>query len=112
LLAAASAAGHETVAPGSYGGAPAESVHTPEYIDFLKTIARDWAELPGASAEVVPTVHPARYPVTYPKALAGRAGWHQVDLACPIGPHTWDAALAARESAGAAGDPWRQWRGA
>jgi hypothetical protein len=33
----------------------AESVHTPEYIDFLKTIARDWAKLPNASAEVVPT---------------------------------------------------------
>ena len=69
-----------------------------------KTIARDWAKLPNASAEVVPNVHPARYPATYPKALAGRAGWHQVDLACPIGPHTWDAALAASELAATAAD--------
>ena len=69
-----------------------------------KTIARDWAKLPNASAEVVPNVHPARYPATYPKALAGRAGWHQVDLACPIGPHTWDAALAASEVATTAAD--------
>jgi acetoin utilization deacetylase AcuC-like enzyme len=104
LLAAAGSAGHEIVAPRTYGTAPAESVHTPEYIDFLRTIARDWAQLPGASTEVVPNIHPARYPVTYPKALAGRAGWHQVDLACPIGPGTWDAALAATEVATTAAD--------
>ena len=99
LLAAAKAAGHAIRPPKTYGAAPAATVHTPEYLDFLQTIARDWAKLPNASAEVVPNVHPARYPATYPKALAGRAGWHQVDLACPIGPHTWDAALAASESA-------------
>ncbi len=79
-------------------------MHTPEYLDFLRTIARDWAKLPNTSPEVVPNVHPARYPATYPKALAGRAGWHQVDLACPIGPHTWEAAVAASESAASAVD--------
>src|SRR4029450_1097004 len=104
LLAAATGAKHDVIAPRSYGVAPAATVHTPDYIDFLQTISRDWAKLPGASAEVVPNVHPARYPATYPKALAGRAGWHQVDLACPIGPHTWDAALAASESAATAAD--------
>jgi acetoin utilization deacetylase AcuC-like enzyme len=104
LLAAAKGAGHEVVAATAHGAAPAETVHTPEYIDFLKTIARDWAKLPNASAEVVPNVHPAHYPATYPKALAGRAGWHQVDLACPIGPHTWEAAVAASESAATAAD--------
>ena len=104
LLAAATGAGHEVVAPHHHGTAPAASVHTPEYLDFLETIARDWAKLPNASAEVVPNVHPARYPASYPKALAGRAGWHQVDLACPIGPGTWDAALAASEAATTAAD--------
>ncbi|WP_422000658.1 histone deacetylase family protein [Reyranella sp.] len=104
LLAAATAAGHAVEAPAAHGMAPAATVHTPEYLDFLQTVARDWAKLPGASAEVVPNVHPARYPATYPRALAGRAGWHQVDLACPIGPHTWEAALAASESAATASD--------
>jgi acetoin utilization deacetylase AcuC-like enzyme len=104
LLAAAKAAGHEVDAPRAYGMAPAETVHAPEYLDFLQVAARDWAKLPTASAEVVPNVHPARYPATYPKALAGRAGWHQVDLACPIGPHTWEAALAASEVATTAAD--------
>ncbi len=104
LLGAVKAAEHEVVAPRRYGSAPAAAVHTPEYLDFLQTIARDWAALPDASPEVMPNVHPARYPATYPKALAGRAGWHQVDLACPIGPGTWDAALAASEVASTAAE--------
>lgn len=99
LLAAATGAGHEVIAPRDFGPGPAASVHTPDYIDFLQTAAREWAKLPGASDEVVPNVHPARQPATYPRALAGRAGWHQADMACPIGPHTWDAALAATEVA-------------
>ena len=102
LLAAVTAAGYAIESPRPLGVAPVAAVHTPEYIDFLQTIATDWAKLPNASAEVVPNVHPARYPATYPRALAGRAGWHQVDLACPIGPHTWAAALAASESAATA----------
>ena len=104
LLAAAQGAGHQVVAPKAYGAAPAASVHTPDYIDFLQTAAREWAKLPGASSEVVPNVHPARAHATYPKALAGRAGWHQVDMACPIGAGTWDAALASSEVAATAAD--------
>jgi len=104
LLAAAKAAGHTILPPQSYGAGPAATVHTPEYIDFLQIAAREWAKLPGASPEVVPNVHPARAHASYPKALAGRAGWHQVDLACPIGPHTWEAALAATEVAATVAD--------
>jgi acetoin utilization deacetylase AcuC-like enzyme len=104
LLAAAQGAGHEILAPRSYGAAPAATVHTADYVDFLQTAARDWAKLPGASEEVVPNMHPARAHASYPKALAGRAGWHQADMACPIGPHTWDAALASTEVAATAAD--------
>ena len=104
LLAAVKAAGHEVIAPQSHGSAPAAAVHTPQYLDFLQTIAGDWAKLPNAGPEVVPNAHPARYPATYPRALAGRAGWHQVDMACPIGPGTWAAALAASEAAATAAD--------
>jgi acetoin utilization deacetylase AcuC-like enzyme len=104
LLAAAKGAGHEILPPGSYSAAPAATVHTPEYLDFLQIAAREWAKLPGASEEVVPNMHPARAHASYPKALAGRAGWHQADMGCPIGPHTWDAALASSEVAVTATD--------
>ncbi len=104
LLAAATAAGHQILPPQEYGAAPAATVHTPDYIDFLQVAARDWAELPGAGPEVVPNMHPARAHASYPKALAGRAGWHQADMACPIGPHTWEAAVSATEVAATAAD--------
>jgi len=104
LLTAAKAAGHQILPPQAYGPGPAATVHTPEYLDFLEIAAREWAKLPGAGPEVVPNVHPARAHASYPKALAGRAGWHQVDMACPIGPHTWEAALAASEVAATAAD--------
>jgi acetoin utilization deacetylase AcuC-like enzyme len=104
LLAAATTAGHTVAAPRAYGPAPAAAIHTPEYLDFLQTAARDWAQLPGASAEVLPNVHPSRYAATYPRTLVGRAGWHQADLGCPIGPGTWSAALAASEVATTAAD--------
>ncbi|TAJ25480.1 MAG: histone deacetylase family protein [Reyranella sp.] len=104
LLAAAKAAGHQILPPKEYGAAPAATVHSADYIDFLQVAARDWAKLPGAGPEVVPNMHPARAHASYPKALAGRAGWHQADMACPIGPHTWEAALSATEVAATAAD--------
>jgi acetoin utilization deacetylase AcuC-like enzyme len=104
LLAAAQAAGHDVQPPKVYGTAPAATVHTPDYLDFLQTAAREWAKLPGASDEVVPNMHPARAHASYPKALVGRAGWHQADMGCPIGPHTWEAALASSEVAATAAD--------
>src|SRR5258708_31167032 len=76
LLAAATSAGHKIVGSKVYGATPAASVHTADYIDFLQTISREWAKLPGASAEVVPHLHPARYPPACPLAPAGPPGCH------------------------------------
>ncbi|HJQ59553.1 MAG TPA: histone deacetylase family protein [Vineibacter sp.] len=99
LLAAARAGGHTIVPPASSGLAPVLAVHTPDYVDFLQVAQREWQKLDGAGAEVVPGAHPVRHGGTYPRSIVGRAGWHQVDGACPIGPGTWAAALAASEVA-------------
>ena len=80
LLAAAKGAAHEVIAPKAFGLAPVQAIHRPEYIDFLQIAAREWAKLPGASPEVVPT--------SIPRAIrdlseeVGRAGWHRVDTGC------------------------------
>jgi len=95
LLAAAKAGGHEVVAPEDAGVGPVLAVHTPEYVDFLQVAQREWRKLEGAGPEVIPNVHPVRHGGSYPRAIVGRAGWHQVDAGCPIGPGTWEAALAA-----------------
>jgi acetoin utilization deacetylase AcuC-like enzyme len=82
------------------------AVHTRDYLDFLASAAGDWAALPGAGPEAVANIHPA------PEMLAqgarpgdgviGRVGWFTADTACPIGPGTWEACLAAAGTALAA----------
>jgi acetoin utilization deacetylase AcuC-like enzyme len=82
------------------------AVHSRDYLDFLANAARDWAAVTDAGPEAVPNIHPT------PEMLAqdarpgpgviGRTGWFTADLACPIGPGTWEACLAAAGTALAA----------
>jgi acetoin utilization deacetylase AcuC-like enzyme len=39
-----------------------------------------------------------------PAGIVGQAGWFTADAACPIGPHTWEAAFHAAAGAAAAAD--------
>jgi acetoin utilization deacetylase AcuC-like enzyme len=58
LLAGSRAAGSTIHRPASYGLTPIAAVHTPEYIEFLTHIFERWQRMEGASAEVIPNVHP------------------------------------------------------
>lgn len=92
-------------APQAFPRAALLSVHSPAYLDFLETVWPAWQALPGAGAEVVPNVHPPAgeaVPLSYPDSLAGRAGWHMADTACPIGAHSAEAARRAADTALAA----------
>ena len=102
LLRALTAAEHEILRPDGYGMAPIAAVHDAGYLDFLMHGYRQWRTLPGASAEVIPNVHPGRNMARLPKHPVARAGWYQADTACPIGEGTWDAATAAADCALAA----------
>ena len=99
LLAAAQSAGLKHVEPADYGLAPVVAVHTPEYIQFLRNIARRWGHIEGASAEVVPNIHPDRRDGAYPASAVGQAGFHMADTGCPIAAETWDSALVSAHTA-------------
>ena len=99
LLAAVRRAGHEVIAPEAYGPEPRAAVHTARYLAFLEGAHRRWSELPDASPEIVPNVHPGFCMDTYPEGVVGQAGWHQADTACPIGEHTFEGACAAADCA-------------
>jgi acetoin utilization deacetylase AcuC-like enzyme len=99
LLAALTAAGHEIVAPMRHGTAPIEAVHDAGYLDFLKSGPAAWAGLPGASAEIIPNVHPGRNMARRADHPVARAGWYQADTACPIGEGTWEGVAAAVDCA-------------
>jgi acetoin utilization deacetylase AcuC-like enzyme len=99
LLAGLEAAGAEVIGPADYGLGPVAAIHTAEYLHFLRTIHARWITLDGASDEVIPNAHPDRRAATYPDGPVGQAGWHMADTACPIGAHTWEAAVAGAQVA-------------
>ncbi len=104
LLDAALAAGLERCAPADHGLGPIAAVHSPEYLDFLAHAHRRWRRIPGASAEVIPNIHPERRDCRYPDSVAGQAGYHQADTACPIGEHSWESIRRSAHSAAEAAE--------
>lgn len=99
LLAGLVRCGIPVVEPDDFGPAPRAAVHTSAYLTFLETAHAEWSALPGASDEIIPNIHPQRFADVYPDHIVGRAGWHMADTACPIGPHTFEAACASANSA-------------
>jgi len=105
LSAALREEGHSFRARQRHGLGPIAAIHTPEYLDFLTHIHTRWQRIEGASAEVVPNVHPqGRWRVGYPASAVGQAGYHMADTACPVGEGTWTAAVASAEVALTAAD--------
>jgi acetoin utilization deacetylase AcuC-like enzyme len=99
LLQAALAAGLELLEPEDVGLEPIAAVHTPEYLQFLQNIYRRWCYIDGASAEVVPNIHPDRRDGAYPASAVGQAGFHMLDTGCPISAETWTSALISAHTA-------------
>lgn len=99
LLQAALSAGLELMEPEDAGLDPICAVHTPEYVQFLQNIYRRWCYIDGASAEVVPNIHPDRRDGAYPASAVGQAGFHMLDTGCPISAETWNSALASAHTA-------------
>lgn len=99
LLAGAKSAGCTIERPRDHGLGPVAAVHTPEYLDFLEHIFERWQRIDGASAEVIPNIHPIARNGSYPASAVGQAGYHMADTACPISGQTWQSALWSAWSA-------------
>ncbi|TIP39112.1 MAG: histone deacetylase family protein, partial [Mesorhizobium sp.] len=99
LLSGARSAGLTVERPGNHGLGPIAAVHTPEYLDFLEHIFTRWQRIEGASAEVIPNIHPIARSGSYPASAVGQAGYHMADTACPISAETWNSALWSAWSA-------------
>ncbi|AZO43648.1 histone deacetylase family protein [Mesorhizobium sp. M7D.F.Ca.US.005.01.1.1] len=99
LLAGALSAGCTIERPRDHELGPVSAVHTPEYLDFLEHIYTRWQRIEGASAEVIPNIHPIARNGSYPASAVGQAGYHMADTACPISGETWQSALWSAWSA-------------
>jgi acetoin utilization deacetylase AcuC-like enzyme len=92
LLTGAKAAGCAVERPKNHGLGPIAAIHTSEYIEFLQRIYGRWRLIDGASAEVIPNIHPIDRQGTYPASAVGQAGYHMADTSCPISEFTWESA--------------------
>ena len=99
LLAGVARLGGTVVSPPDHGLAPIAAVHPDRYLTFLQTIHGRWLRIAGASAEVIPNIHPATRSDGYPTSAVGQAGFHMTDTACPIGSQTWVSAYASAQTA-------------
>lgn len=99
LLAGALEAGLEHELTVEQGLGPISAVHSPAYIEFLMSAHERWTRRPGASAEVIPNVHPVRGRSGYPCSVDGQAGYHMADTACPISADTWEAVRLSASTA-------------
>ena len=102
LLAGAKVAGLTIERPANFGLAPIAAVHTPDYLAFLETIFTRWQRIEGASAEVIPNIHPLSRNDGYPASAVGQAGFHMADTACPISAETFGSACWSAWTATAA----------
>lgn len=91
LIAGAKAAGCAIERPMNFGLGPIAAIHTPEYIEFLQRIYERWQRIEGASAEVIPNIHPIARGGSYPASAVGQAGYHMADTSCPISAETYDS---------------------
>lgn len=88
-------------------------VHRENYVRFLRTAWHRWQALPGAGPEIIPNVHPGRHTRgglgllnrddtaadLESDHVVAEAGYYQADTACPIGEHTYAAALTSVRTA-------------
>lgn len=108
LLEACQAMGMDIVAPPFIDFASLLAVHDPGYLAFLRDGYAAWADTPDAGPEMVANHHPSAEMMAHgakaPAHIVGQVGWYAADAACPIGPHTWEAAFHAAAGAIAAAD--------
>jgi len=71
------------------------SVHTPDYVDYLQHIWREWTDAGFPSEGAVPSTFPRRLDAPIPADPRGRAGSYGFDTETPVGERTFEAALAA-----------------
>ena len=92
------------------------AVHTGDYLDFLANAVAEWDALPDKGAEVVANIHPvpemAANGARTGNHIIAKVGWYTMDLACPIGPGSWEAIKGAAGCALAAADEAAQGRSA
>jgi acetoin utilization deacetylase AcuC-like enzyme len=89
----------EILPPKSFGRAPLERVHRPDFVEFLATAWDRWSAT-GRAYDALPWMWPTRYfRRTRPDRIDGQMGYYSFDAGTPITSGTWRAAQASADVA-------------
>ena len=90
----------EILEPDDFGLEPIYQVHDQRYVDFLASCWTEWLKTEAKDYSVLlPATFALRHVARIPKSLLGRAGYYLMDLSACIVEKTYQAALAAANSA-------------
>jgi acetoin utilization deacetylase AcuC-like enzyme len=70
------------------------SVHSPDYLDYLRGGFEAWRRQGFAGTEVIPKIHPLGVGLSLTSDPEGLAGHYQRDNAAPLGEHTFTSLRA------------------
>jgi acetoin utilization deacetylase AcuC-like enzyme len=85
--------------PADFGIEPILDVHTPDYIETLKTIYKRNCEDWGVATPVFPMTFAVRKIGRKPTCVRGLLGYYAFDIFTSIGEHTWEAAYWSAQCA-------------
>ena len=100
------ARGHMLRAPDVDSAPQLARIHTPRYLDFLRTAWDQWVALDAGNAELQP--FPSVWPVrtlrsdVEPVNFTARLGLYSMDNGSPLAPGTWAAAKSGADAAASA----------
>ncbi|HEY0212029.1 MAG TPA: histone deacetylase family protein [Paenirhodobacter sp.] len=99
LLKGAANAGCVPMVSTDHGMAPLAALHTPRYLNFLRTAYTARKAAVPDLAEVVPSrISPDRS-VHYSYELEAQIGYHNADTSCPLSEHSWNAIYWSAQTA-------------
>ncbi len=102
FLRAALDGGHQVTEAPECGLDPILAVHEADYVTFLQTAWQRWSQLPAASQDAIPSVHPTHRMHRKPTDILGELGWYSNSTSCPIQKDSWASVYASACSAVAA----------
>lgn len=99
LLRGAAEAGLELVASEDHGMAPLAAIHTPRYLDYLRTIWDRRVALVPDLEEVVPGRFCPDRTMFYSEESEAQIGFFNADTSCPVSAATWEAVYCSAQTA-------------
>ena len=95
ILSSIREAGHDVLSPDTFDREAIQTVHTPDYFEYLSGAFERWVAAGQSPCGVVPCASPFPAGGDEPDDIVGQAGRYCFDISTPIVKHSFEAACAS-----------------